>query len=115
VILPAKETTPASGKQMYVNYCAPCHGVNSRGSGPVAIALKVPPSDLTVLSKNNHGKFPDSHIATVLQNGVEISGHGSFEMPAWGPIFSNMNATSPQDRMIRINNLSRYLETFQVK
>ena len=115
VTLPAPRTTPTSGKQMYTNYCAPCHGVDGRGTGPVSIALKIPPADLTVLSKNNHGKFPDSHIAGVLQNGVEISGHGSVEMPVWGPIFGDMDTTSPQNRMIRISNLTRYLETLQAK
>src|SRR5208337_85064 len=84
VTIPVTKTPATSGKQMYVNYCAPCHGVDGRGQGPVAPALKTPPTDLTVLSRNNHGKFPDAHIATVLQDGAEISAHGSAEMPVWG-------------------------------
>ncbi|HXR39340.1 MAG TPA: c-type cytochrome [Terracidiphilus sp.] len=115
VTIPVNKTSPTSGKQMYSNYCAPCHGVDGRGQGPVAAALKAPPTDLTVLSRNNHGKFPDTHIVTVLQNGAQIASHGTAEMPVWGPILGKMNQTNSQDRMLRISNLSRYLETLQVK
>ncbi len=115
VTIPVTKTTASSGKQMYTSYCAPCHGVDARGQGPVASALKTPPTDLTVLSRNNHGKFPDTHIVSVLQNGAEIPSHGSPEMPVWGPILGKMNQTNPQDRLLRISNLSRYLESMQVK
>ena len=115
VTIPVTRTSAWNGKQMYGNYCAPCHGADGRGQGPVATALKTPPVDLSVLSRNNRGKFPDAHIVTVLQNGTEVSAHGSAEMPVWGPILGKMNQTNPQDRMLRVSNLSRYLETMQVK
>lgn len=44
-------TSAASGKQMFEAYCASCHGMGGKGGGPVASALKVPPADLTVLSR----------------------------------------------------------------
>ena len=115
VTIPVSRTTPTSGKQMYVSYCSPCHAVDGRGQGPVASALRTPPTDLTVISPNNHGKYPDSHIAAVLQNGVQIPSHGSAEMPVWGPILAKMDQGNAQGRMLRISNLSRYLETMQVK
>jgi mono/diheme cytochrome c family protein len=115
VTIPVTKTTATSGKLMYSSYCAPCHGVDGRGQGPVASALKTPPMDLTVLSRNNHGKFPDTHVVSVLQSGAEIPSHGSAEMPVWGPILGRMNQTNTQDRLLRISNLSRYLETMQVK
>jgi mono/diheme cytochrome c family protein len=115
VTIPIQRTTPTSGKQMFTNYCAPCHGADARGRGPVAPALKMQPSDLTVLSKNNRGKFPDAHIVTVLENGANMPSHGSAEMPVWGPILAKMDVTNPQDRLLRISNLSRYLDTLQVK
>ena len=89
-ITTVKKTTATSGKQMYVNYCASCHGVNGKGDGPAAAALKMPPTDLTVLSRNNHGEFPETHIVAVLQYGTEFPSHGSVEMPVWGPIFGKM-------------------------
>ena len=115
VIIPVCKTLPTSGKQMYTSYCAPCHGMDGKGFGPVASALKAPPTDLTVLTKNNRGKFPDTHIFAVLQNGSEIPSHGTAEMPVWGPILGKMNQSNTQDRLLRISNLSRYLEIIQVK
>jgi mono/diheme cytochrome c family protein len=115
VVIPVNRTAVTNGKQMYTNYCAPCHGVDGRGQGPVASALRTAPIDLSVLSRNNHGKFPDAHVVTVLQNGADISAHGTEVMPVWGPILGKMNQTNPQDRMLRISNLSRYLESLQSK
>jgi len=112
---PVKMTDPSSGKQMYTNYCASCHGVDGRGSGPAASALKVQPVDLTVLSKNNGGKFPGNHIVSVLNMGSAIPSHGSLDMPVWGPVFGKMGGMNPESRTIRISNLSRYLQSIQVK
>jgi len=115
VTIQVGKVSATNGKQMYTNYCAPCHGVDGRGHGPTSSALKAQPTDLTVLSKNNRGKFPDAHVVTVLQFGSELPSHGSQEMPIWGPILTNMNRQSPQDKQLRISNLSHYLETIQVK
>ena len=100
---------------MFTSYCAPCHGIDGKGNGPAAPALKAPASDLTVLSRNNHGKFPDTHVVSILQFGMEMRAHGSAQMPVWGPILGKMNQTNPQEKQLRISNLSRYLETLQVK
>jgi len=115
VTIPTSRTTPSSGKQMYVSYCAPCHGMDGRGQGPAASALKTPPADLTALSKNHGGKFPDTHIQAVLEFGSGISAHGSLEMPVWGPILGKMNTANVQERLLRISNLSRYLDSIQAK
>jgi mono/diheme cytochrome c family protein len=115
VILPVNRTNATSGKQMYASYCAACHGADGRGNGTYAPVLKTQPTDLTVLSKNNHGKYPDSHVAAVLQSGVDVPSHGTADMPVWGPILGKMSQGNQQDRLLRISNLSRYLETLQVK
>ena len=113
LVIPVNKTAPTNGKQMYTSYCAPCHGTDGRGSGPAASALKPQPTDLTVLSKNNHGKFPDTHVVAILQFGSEVPAHGSASMPVWGPILGNMNRANTQEKQLRISNLSRYLETIQ--
>jgi mono/diheme cytochrome c family protein len=115
VTIPAVKTAPTDGRQMYTNYCAPCHGVDGKGRGPVAPALKNPPSDLTLLSRNNQGRFPDAHVASVLLNGAQIPSHGSSQMPVWGPILANMNVANPQERLLRISNLTSYLESIQAR
>ncbi|MGC2161393.1 MAG: c-type cytochrome [Silvibacterium sp.] len=115
IIIPVNKTSPTSGKQMFTSYCAPCHGVDGRGHGPAAVALKVQPSDLTGLIKLNHGKFPDTHIVSVLEFGAGVPAHGSVEMPVWGPILGQMNSSNLQDKQLRISNLSRYIESIQAK
>jgi mono/diheme cytochrome c family protein len=113
LVIPVNKTAANDGKQMYANYCAPCHGMNGKGGGPAASALKTPPTDLTLLRKSNNGKFPETHVVAILQFGVEEPAHGSSAMPVWGPILGNMNRTNSQDKQLRISNLTRYLESLQ--
>lgn len=115
VIIPVNKTSPTSGKQMFTSYCAPCHGVDGRGNGPAATALKMRPTDLTDLCRKNHGRFPDTHIVSVLRFGAYVPAHGSAEMPVWGPILGKMNQSNSQDKQLRISNLSQYLESIQAR
>ncbi|HTW82039.1 MAG TPA: cytochrome c [Terracidiphilus sp.] len=115
VVIALQKTAPANGRQMYTNYCAPCHGTDGRGSGPVAPALKQKPTDLTALAKINGGKYPSSHIATVLEYGTELSAHGTAQMPVWGPVLGRMDQQHPDQRLLRISNLSQYLRSIQTK
>jgi mono/diheme cytochrome c family protein len=115
ITIPTPKTAPISGKQMYAGYCATCHGVNGKGDGPVGTSLKTRPVDLTLLSKNNQGKFPSAHIFSVLQLGAPVPSHGTAEMPVWGPVLGKMNQANPQERPLRISNLTSYLETIQAK
>jgi mono/diheme cytochrome c family protein len=98
---------------MYTSYCAPCHGINGKGQGPAATAMSPKPSDLTVLMRKNHGRYPDTHVVAILEFGTEASPHGAATMPVWGPILGNMNRSNLQDKQLRISNLARYLETIQ--
>ena len=110
------QNEPATnGRMMFVSYCAPCHGMDGRGHGPVATSLRTPPTDLTQISRDNHGKFPMNHVMNVLGFGVNTPAHGTAGMPVWGQVFDRMNVSEPQVRILRISNLSRYLETIQAK
>ncbi len=113
IVIPADRTAPNNGQQMYTSYCAPCHGMNGKGQGPAATAINPRPSDLTLLMRKNHGKYPDTHVVAVLEFGAEGSAHSSAMMPVWGPILGNMNRSNIQDKQLRISNLARYLETIQ--
>lgn len=115
VVIPVHKTSPTDGKVMYNSYCAPCHGTDARGNGPVAGALKTPPTDLTLLSKKNQGKFPQDHIVSVLNFGSTHPAHGTAEMPVWGSIFGRMDQMNAADKQLRITNLGRYIESLQVK
>jgi mono/diheme cytochrome c family protein len=92
-------------KEWFRAYCAPCHGIDAKGHGPVAPALKEPPPDLTMLAKRNNGEFPVDYVKKILTHGVTAPAHGSAEMPVWGPTFAGIN-----DRA-----LIDYLESVQAK
>jgi|SRR5579859_4790337 len=115
LVIPVQKTDPTNGKVMFTSYCAPCHGADGRGNGPAAGALKMPPTDLTGLAKAHNGKYPDNHIVSVLRFGTDVRAHGSAQMPVWGQIFTRMSKLNAQEKDLRTANLSRYLETLQVK
>jgi mono/diheme cytochrome c family protein len=115
LVIPTPKTDPTNGKMMYTSYCAPCHGTDGRGQGPAAGALKDAPTDLTGLAKANHGKYPETHIVSVLRFGTEVRAHGSATMPVWGTIFNKMSKLNTQEKDLRMVNLSHYLETLQAK
>jgi mono/diheme cytochrome c family protein len=77
-----------SGRHIYLEHCAVCHGADGTGNGPAAAALKTPPANLTEISKRAGGKFPAAHIVQVITYGGKITAHGSGQMPMWGKIFS---------------------------
>jgi mono/diheme cytochrome c family protein len=113
--VPAGYTTPSSGKGMYDAYCASCHGLDGRGDGPAAPALKMPTTNLTTLATKNGGTFPSAHVAAVIQGDAMTPAHGSKDMPVWGPIFMSIGGHSPADVQLRIRNLTKYLESIQAK
>ena len=113
--VPAPQTSAASGKEMYVSYCASCHGVAGKGDGPAVAALKVPPPDLTTLSHRNQGKFPAAHISQAIRGDMAMPAHGSKEMPVWGPVFSSMSKGDQALVQLRISNLTKYIEAMQAK
>jgi mono/diheme cytochrome c family protein len=111
----APQTSPASGKEMFVNYCAACHGKDAKGDGPAAPGLKVAPADLTVLAKLNGGKYPADKVTSILRGQTNLVPHGDQEMPVWGRVFWSMSQGSEAIVTQRIANLNRYIESQQVK
>jgi mono/diheme cytochrome c family protein len=109
---PAPQTSPTSGAEMYGAYCAVCHGLNGKGNGPAAPALKQMPSDLTQLSKKNGGKFPDFQIANVIQGDSVQPAHGSRDMPMWGDVFRSLQRNDALVKL-RVHNLTDYILSLQ--
>ena len=97
-----------SGVESYRVYCASCHGVDGKGGGPAAAALKKAPGDLTQISKRNHGEFPAVRVTHII-DGYEVEAvHGSRDMPVWGDYF--------RDKLLlelREHNLTEYLRSIQ--
>jgi len=110
----APATSPASGRDMFMNYCATCHGKDAKGDGPAADALKVAPADLTQLAKK-YGKYPSMKVTTILNGQANLAAHGNKEMPVWGPVFFRMSQGHEGEVVQRIANLNHYLESIQAK
>jgi mono/diheme cytochrome c family protein len=101
------------GPELFKAYCASCHGQDARGKGPMAASLKAVPADLTRISVRNRGVFPLARVEKIISGEEQpSSGHGSREMPVWGPIFSKVTHDVDLGR-VRINNLARYLRDIQ--
>lgn len=103
------------GPDLFHAYCAACHGVEGKGDGPASSALKTKPANLTVLAKNNGGKFPVEQVQKFISgDDHSLQSHGSREMPVWGPIFHQIE--NDQDfGNVRLHNLIQYLQTIQQK
>lgn len=106
-----KPTNPAAGAEMFKEYCAACHGMDGRGGGPAAAAMKKPVPDLTMLSKNNGGKFPETKVYNSIQ-GDMVAAHGSADMPVWGSVLRGVSRDEATVKM-RLTNLTNYIKSLQ--
>lgn len=101
-----------SGRDLYVAYCASCHGIEGRGDGPAAEAMRMRPPDLTRLSEKHGGRFPVARVQRLL-GGVEgIPAHGGKRMPVWVPVFLPLSPAEGESAAL-IDRLVRYLESIQ--
>ena len=112
--VPIKRTSPASGKDMFVTYCAVCHGKEGKGNGPAAPALKKTPANLTELTQRNGGKFPEMKVYTTIKGDSETPAHGARDMPMWGSLLGSVS-TSEGEVQMRIAGLTAYVESLQAK
>jgi mono/diheme cytochrome c family protein len=112
----AAKNEPISGKQLYVSYCAMCHGTDAKGGGPFSPQLKAWPPDLTQLAKKNNGTYPAMHVAEMVDGEFgKASAHGSRDMPIWGPVFRSMAHGHNDNAQFRINSIVKYVESLQQK
>jgi len=102
------------GPDIYRAHCAPCHGADGRGSGPVAPALKDSVPDLTTIAQRNGGVFPAGRIRSMISGDEVLIAHGSREMPIWGPIFHQIENDRDYGH-VRLQNVTEYLRSMQQK
>lgn len=107
-------TTAISGKALYGKYCAACHGLDGKGAGPAAVALKQRPTDLTQMNRQNGRAFPEERFTNIMNGEAAIAAHGSAVMPVWGDYFRN-TTDNPNVVQDRIHALLNYVEELQVK
>lgn len=112
---PRKLITSLDGKDLFVAYCASCHGMDAKGKGPVSAVLKVEVPNLTLIQKRRGDKFPVDDVEKVILGEVDLrAAHGSREMPVWGPVFRRVE--KDQDLgLVRVRRLVDYLKTLQTR
>jgi mono/diheme cytochrome c family protein len=113
-----------TGKLEFRQYCAQCHGMSATGDGPVAAALKKKPANLTLLSKNNGGVFPEQEVREFIDGSKTAESHGTREMPIWGYAFkyrqgslagSGAPPLSDQEVKQKIDLLVDFVKSVQVQ
>jgi len=104
------------GPDVFAFYCAPCHGRDGKGGGPVAVALNGHVPDLTLIAKHNGGSFPKVRVENFVTNRSvnPVPAHGTAEMPVWGPIFQSLDSSDARVK-VRIANVVAYVESIQAK
>lgn len=88
-----------AGKYEYQTGCAPCHGTDGKGAGPVSSRFRVSPPDLTILAKKNNGVFPLNVVYEIIDGRKALLAHGTRDMPIWGDRYALVPKVGP----IRIN------------
>jgi mono/diheme cytochrome c family protein len=102
-----------TGRDSFDRYCASCHGVDGRGGGPVASALRNRPPDLTTLARREGG-FPRERVLAFIEGTNRLSlTHGSGDMPVWGRTFRGLDSSDARIR-VRLANLVAYVESLQL-
>ena len=112
--VPVTPTSAASGSEMFKQYCAPCHGLDGKGTGPAAAALKKQPANLTELASKNNGKFPELKVFNTIKGDIEVAAHGSRDMPVWGALFPSVSSTQGEVQL-RLSNLTDYVKSIQAR
>jgi len=97
------------GRKLFTQYCASCHGLDGKGSGPAAAALKTTPADLTAIQKQGQ-TFPEEHVRTVIDGEHDLPAHGTREMPVWGRVLRRTRGDLAEADVLA---LTRYIQSIQ--
>jgi mono/diheme cytochrome c family protein len=110
------ESLDLSGEELFMRYCAACHGSDARGTGPVAQTLNKAVPNLTRLAERNGGAFPAGTVRDAIDGRSMAISHGTRQMPVWGYEFwVDEGADVVAERTARemINRIVVHLESVQ--
>jgi mono/diheme cytochrome c family protein len=100
------------GRNLYLGYCASCHGTNGAGDGPVAAGMAFEMQDLRTLEARNGGIFPGERVRETIDGRTLRAVHGTNDMPVWGWQFM-LEEESEAHVGGRIDALVAYLRSIQ--
>jgi mono/diheme cytochrome c family protein len=115
----ALQPTPQyDARNLYMGYCASCHGPEGAGDGPVAPYLQVGMRDLRLLQQRNDGVFPRETVKAEIDGRATRPIHGTADMPIWGwswRLEEGMDQRGRRNVEARIRTLTNYLESIQIE
>ena len=112
----AADYVALSGQDLYLRFCASCHGESGRGDGPVAGSMTVETPDLTLLARRHGGTFPRDRVVQIIDGRYTLGAHGARTMPVWGEDFGRLGIGDPNaERATQtiITRLADYLWALQ--
>jgi hypothetical protein len=68
---------------------------------------------VSVLAKNNGGRFPEDRVRKAIMGDEVLAVHGSREMPIWGAVYHQIEEDVDRGP-VRLANLVKYLKAVQV-
>ena len=77
----AQDANVKDGRDLFLYFCAECHGKDAASVGPMAEMLAIEPPDLTGLSERNAGAFPIEFVAT------QVDGREPTDVHSFMPVF----------------------------
>lgn len=114
----AQNVEMQNGENLFLYFCAECHGRDAESIGPMAEMLAIEAPQLTTLSERNGGEFPTETVAMQIDGRMNIGSHG--DMPVFGPYLETVQSVaiklpSGQTMMVTQNlaDLITYLKTVQ--
>lgn len=84
----ANDSLLVTGRVVFLDRCASCHGASGLGDGPTSKGLPGPPVGNLTDDKWKHGDKPEQ-VVGVIRNGVKGA-----QMPAWGGLISDASIRS---------------------
>lgn len=105
-----------SGRDLFMRFCASCHGVTGAGDGPVGQGMAVMVPDLTTLRRRYGGQMDTTKLREIIDGRAVVVSHGTRTMPVWGYEFwIEEGADMEAEAAVRtiVDRLIAYLRTIQ--
>lgn len=112
----ADDQSVGTGRALYRQYCASCHGPAGLGDGPSARHFKADIPDLTRIGVRHGGRFPTRWVTRIIDGTSPRQPHGPQDMPAWAEELSVGGLSTPDSGVTgkeRIRSLTDYLQSIQ--
>ena len=105
-----------SGEDLYLRFCAACHGVQGRGDGPVAASFRVEVPDLTRTADRGRAADARDRIVRIIDGRYIVGAHGARLMPVWGEDLARLEIGNPdaeRSTQVIIGRLADYVSSLQ--